>query len=200
MMLSRQIALQARKQIARPAIARALMVRPAMMPLRAYSTEPPAEPPVLKEVREMLKTAMRSGDNTAKTTIRAVMAGVKNANIDKPGSMSTDFAFHSLVGTLIRKRQSSAEEYTKAGREDLAEKERSEISVLEKLQEKVPIASPDEVRSRLELFIAANRIDRSAKNFMQQMMAKVPWATAETQWGMPKKEIVLLIKEMAKRD
>jgi uncharacterized protein YqeY len=182
-MLGRQIARQyLGAQLARQVVARRFVS---------------GEPPIMSEVRQMLKDAMRSGDAVTKDTIRAVMSTVKNANIDKPESVSTDFAFHSLVGTLIRKRQSSAQEYAKAGRPDLADKENSEIEVLNKLQAKVPVANSDDVLARLELFILANKIDKSAKNFMQQMMTKIPWQTVESQWGMPKKEIVLLIKEMA---
>ncbi|ANB15970.1 Aim41p [Sugiyamaella lignohabitans] len=153
------------------------------------------EPPIMAIVRQDLKTAMKSGDVTRKTTIRAVMAAIKNANIDKPDSVTTDIGFHSLVNTLIKKRQKSIEEYHAGNRLDLVEQEQNEIAVLEELQEKVEVASDEEIASRVNDFIKGLALDVSDKSSMGKIMSNISWPQVESEWKASQGQVVQAIKK-----
>jgi uncharacterized protein YqeY len=76
-----------------------------------------------------LREALRSGDETRKTTIRGLLASVHNAEIQSRESLD-DAAITGVVGREIKQRRDSIEEYKKGNRPDLVAKEQAEIDVL----------------------------------------------------------------------
>jgi uncharacterized protein len=102
----------------------------------------------LKErLNEDLRVAMRSGDELRRTTLRGLLAAVRNAEdaavkarLDV-GSLAADakrmvvdFADDDVVGVIrrqVKQRQDSIEQFEKAGRRELAEREAAEVSVLQ---------------------------------------------------------------------
>ena len=78
---------------------------------------------------EALKNAMRSRDQLVLDTLRMVMSSIKNKEIEKKGDLGDDEVI-ALLNTLVKQRREAAEMYRKGGREDLADKEESEITVL----------------------------------------------------------------------
>jgi uncharacterized protein YqeY len=101
----------------------------------------------LKEqlMRDM-QDAMRSGDELRKQTIRMARAAIQSAETEartklfESGASTEDIEARSLLDDAgvqavlqkaIKQRRESAEEYTRANRTDLAEKELAEVSVLE---------------------------------------------------------------------
>lgn len=149
-----------------------------------------AEPPAMASIREGLKIAMRAKDSTTKNTLRSVMAAVTNANISKANSCTTDLNLYTIVDGLAQKRRESAAEYRKGSREDLAEGEEAELSVLEKLQAKIPVASDQEIRSKVSDYLATQ-----GKNVpFKQLMSNLP--DVEREWYAPKKSVVAAIKHM----
>lgn len=160
-------------------------MRPTLLRLAAA-----VEPPSMASIREGLKTAMRAKDSTTKNTLRSVMAAVTNANISKPNSCTTDLNLYSVVDGLRKKRKESAEEYRKGSRVDLAEGEEAEISVLEKLQSQIPVASAEQIKSKVDEYLASQ-----GKNVpFKQLMANLP--DVEKEWFAPKKSVVAVIKNM----
>lgn len=149
---------------------------------------------MMVEVRNSLKAAMRSGDNVGKTTIRAVMAAVKNANIDKADSVSTDLGLHGLLESLILKREKSIEEYIKGNREDLAEGERAEIKVLEALQSKIPVASSEEIDAKVKELIDGLGIE--GKIPMGKVLSQLKWPEVEANWKASQKSVVASVKRV----
>lgn len=148
----------------------------------------------MASVRMMLKNAMRSGNTVEKNTMRAVMAAVKNADISKPGSMTTDLAFAGLLTSLIKKRVQSAEQYISGMRKDLAEGENQEAAVLKQLVEKLDIASPEQLKGSVSKFIEELALDSSASDAFKRAMSKLP-KDVETQWKAPKSAVASAIKE-----
>lgn len=148
----------------------------------------------MAEVRNSLKAAMRSGDNVSKTTIRAVMAAVKNANIDKPDSISTDLGLHSLLSSLISKRENSIAEYVKGNREDLAEGERAEIKVLQALQSKIPVASDEEIDTKVKEYI--DSLGFEGKIQMGKVLSQLNWPEVEATWKASQKSVVASVKRV----
>ena len=89
---------------------------------------------IASQLTEDLKSAMRSKDAVALNTLRAVKSAIKNAAIDKGGADAELDASETiaLIRKQIKQRQDSIEQFTKAGRTELAEKEKAEIAVLER--------------------------------------------------------------------
>lgn len=85
------------------------------------------------QLTEDIKTAMRAKDMVTLNTLRAVKSAIKNAAIEKGGADAEldDSEALGVIRKQIKQRQDSFEQFTKAGRTDLAEKEEAEIKVLE---------------------------------------------------------------------
>lgn len=77
-----------------------------------------------------LQDAMRSGDELKKSTIRMVRASIKNAEIAKIAELD-DAGVQDVLRKEIKQRRESAEEYARANRMDLAEKEQAEAALIE---------------------------------------------------------------------
>jgi uncharacterized protein YqeY len=83
-----------------------------------------------------LRDAMRSGEETRKTTLRLLLTAVRNAEIPAEGASGSqrtdldDDAVLNIVRREVKQRRDSIEAYTKANRPDLAAKEESEVAVL----------------------------------------------------------------------
>jgi hypothetical protein len=85
----------------------------------------------LKEriVSEMT-AAMKAKDAERTSTLRMVKAALMNREIEKGGELTED-ELTKLLRSLVKQRRDSVEQYEKAGRVELAEKERAEIIVIE---------------------------------------------------------------------
>ncbi len=93
------------------------------------------------------KQAMKDRDKLKVSTIRMVLAGVKNEEIAKRGEL-TEEEFLTVLAREARKRKESIEEFGKGGRQDLVEKEERELSIIESyLPEQL---SEDEVRDIID--------------------------------------------------
>ena len=77
-----------------------------------------------------MTAAMRAQDAARLSTLRMVKAAMMNRQIDKGGEL-TDEELAKLLGSLLKQRRDSVEQYEKGGRAELAAKERAEISVIE---------------------------------------------------------------------
>lgn len=109
---------------------------------------------IASQLTEDLKAAMRAKDTLALNTLRAVKSAIKNAAIEKGGAdvELNESETVSLVRKQIKQRQDSFEQFTSAGRTDLADKEQAEIAILERY---LPAAlSEDEVKSMVAAAIA----------------------------------------------
>jgi len=76
-----------------------------------------------------LTAAMKAQDAARTSTLRMAKAALMNRQIDKHAALDDAEAVHVLQG-LVKQREDSAEQYTKGGRPELADKERAEIVVL----------------------------------------------------------------------
>jgi uncharacterized protein YqeY len=79
-----------------------------------------------------LKEAMKAGEKRRVETIRMVMAGLKDRDIEARGAGKTvdDEGILALLQKLVKSRQESADIYEKAGRPELAAQEREEIAII----------------------------------------------------------------------
>jgi uncharacterized protein YqeY len=77
-----------------------------------------------------LTSSMKAQDAPRTSTLRMVKAAVMNREIEKGGEMD-DEEMMKLLRSLVKQRRDSVEQYEKGGRQDLANKEKSEIEVIE---------------------------------------------------------------------
>lgn len=77
-----------------------------------------------------LKVALKSGAKEKVSTLRMLIAALKNKQIDKRRPL-TDEEVIETVRSLIKQRKDSIEQFAKGGRQDLVEKETAEAAILE---------------------------------------------------------------------
>ncbi len=79
-----------------------------------------------------LADALRQGDDTRKSTIRMLMSAINTEEV--AGSERRELGDDEVlkvVAKQVKQRRDSVEEFNKAGREELAEKEAAEMKVLQ---------------------------------------------------------------------
>lgn len=108
------------------------------------------------EFTTALKTSMQAKDQIAVSTIRLIMAAMKDRDIMARGDGNpdgiSDAEILSMLQSMVKQRQESANTYAEVGRDDLAERELDEIGVIKKfLPEQM---SEDEVSAAIDSIIA----------------------------------------------
>ncbi len=82
-----------------------------------------------KQIVADLTTAMKAQDANRTSTLRMVKAAMMNRQIEK-GSELDDDEMQKLLRSLVKQRRDSIEQYEKAGRQELVDKEKAEIDVI----------------------------------------------------------------------
>jgi len=89
---------------------------------------------------EALKDAMRSQDKIAISTLRLVLAALKDRDIAaRAYGNSTDLGdveILSMLETMVKQRRESIEMYETGGRQELAQQERDEIAIIKRFMPK----------------------------------------------------------------
>ncbi|MEO3432797.1 GatB/YqeY domain-containing protein [Inquilinus sp. CAU 1745] len=111
---------------------------------------------IRSQLNEALKTAMKERDGVATSTLRLILAALKDRDIAARGRGNTegidDTEILSLLQTMIKQRRESIVLYEQGGRLDLAEQETEEIAVIEKFLPRQ--MSEDETRQAVDAVIA----------------------------------------------
>ena len=125
-----------------------------------------------------LTTAMKAKDANRTSTLRMVKSNLMNRQIEKGGEL-TDEEITKALQTLVKQRRDSVEQYEKAGRSELAEKEQAEIAVIEDYLPQA--ASQEEIEQAVSEAInetgASSMKDMGA--VMKAAMAKLQGKTAD---------------------
>ena len=77
-----------------------------------------------------LKESLKSGDKVKLSVVRMVLSSIKNKEIDKRAELSEEEVL-AVLSHAAKLRRESIEEFTKGRREDLVQKEREELKVVE---------------------------------------------------------------------
>ena len=102
-------------------------------------------------ITEDMKAAMRAKDAQRLGAIRLLLAAIKQREVDERIELD-DAAVIAVVDKLSKQRRDSIEQFSRAAREDLAERERFELGVLaEYLPQQ---ASEDEIAAVIDAAIA----------------------------------------------
>jgi len=104
---------------------------------------------LLQKFDDDLKIAIKTSDRIKTSVLRMTKAALKNKQIDKRGDLSDDDIL-SVISSLLKQRKESIEQFTKGGREDLAEIERQELLILQSyLPEQLSTEEPDRIISEV---------------------------------------------------
>src|SRR5688572_10494112 len=82
-----------------------------------------------EKIRADLTAAMKAQEKERLSVIRMLQSAIKNEQINAGHELSDEEAM-SVIRKAVKQRQDSVEQYTNAGRTDLADKEASEIEIL----------------------------------------------------------------------
>lgn len=124
-------------------------------------------------LNEALKDSMRAKDARAVSTLRMVLAGLKDRDIAARPRGVTDGVdegeIMSMLQTLIKQRNESATMYDQGGRPELAQQEREEIAVIERFLPKQ--MSEEEVQAAIAAIVA--ELGASSIKDMGKVMAEL---------------------------
>ncbi len=128
------------------------------------------------QIQNHIIEAMKARQEHRLSTLRLVKAALKNREIEKRAPLD-DAEAQQVLATLIKQRRDSVEQFTKAGRQELADKEAAEILLIESY---LPKAAGEEeivatVRATLAEMNAASGSPLGMKDMaaaMKNVMAK----------------------------
>ena len=136
---------------------------------------------MLDQLQEELKIALKAGEKAKMMGLRNIIGKIKAAQIDK-GETLTDEESSKILKTATKQLKESIDQYQKGGRDDLAEKEAFELTLLEKyLPEQL---SEEQIRQTVK-----NIVKNTGSGSMQDM-GKVMGATMQELAGSADGKIV----------
>lgn len=86
--------------------------------------------PLVDQIQKDIVAAMKSRDEARLSTLRMMKAALMNKKIEKMAELD-DKESQQVLSTLIKQRKDSIEQFTKGGRQEMADKEAAEITVIE---------------------------------------------------------------------
>jgi len=85
------------------------------------------------QIKKEMTDAFKAGDSLTKSTLAMLLSSIQNKEIEKgkDTELSNDDII-AIIGTEVKKRKDAAQQYEDGGRPELAQKEKDEVSILEK--------------------------------------------------------------------
>ena len=106
---------------------------------------------LIEQIQNDITAAMKAREEQRLSTLRMVKSALKNREIDKMAPLDEKES-QAVLNTLIKQRKDSVEQFTKGGRQEMADKEAAEILVIESYLPKA--AGQDEVFAGVKAVIA----------------------------------------------
>ncbi len=116
------------------------------------------------------KEALKAGAKDKVSALRMLSAALKNKQIDKRRPL-TDEEVIETVHSLIKQRKDSIEQFAKGGRQDLVDKETTELRILEAYLP--PQLTREEIEAKVREAVAQTGA-RGAKDMGKVMKALMP--------------------------
>jgi uncharacterized protein len=104
-----------------------------------------------EQIQKDIVTAMKARDEHRLSTLRMVKTALKNREIEKMAPLD-DKEGQQVLATLIKQRKDSVEQFTKGGRQEMADKEAAEITLIETYMPKA--AGEDQIIAGVRAVIA----------------------------------------------
>ena len=83
-----------------------------------------------EQIQKDIVTAMKAKDEARLSCLRMVKSALMNRKVEKMAELD-DKECQAVLATLIKQRKESVEQFTKGGRQEMADKEAAEIGVIE---------------------------------------------------------------------
>lgn len=127
---------------------------------------------LVKRFDDDLKAAMKASESLKVSVLRMLKSALKNRQIEKGGDLSDEDVV-TILSSMVKQRRDSVDQFSAAGRHDLADKEKNEIDILQAYMPRQ--LEPEEIDS----IIAASIKEASAQSIsdigkvMKILMPKV---------------------------
>ena len=83
-----------------------------------------------EKIQSDITAAMKAREELRLSTLRMVKSALENKRVEKMAALD-DKESQAVLATLIKQRKDSIEQFTKGGRQELADKEAAEIAIIE---------------------------------------------------------------------
>src|SRR5712691_9792372 len=104
-----------------------------------------------EQIQKDITAAMKAREENRLSTLRMVKTALKNREIEKMALLD-DKEAQQVLATLIKQRKDSVEQFTKGGRQEMADKEAAEITLIEAYMPKA--AGEDQIVAGVKAVIA----------------------------------------------
>jgi uncharacterized protein YqeY len=106
---------------------------------------------LIEQIQKDITTAMKARDEQRLSCLRMVKSALQNRQIEKMAPLDEQES-QQVLSTLIKQRKDSVEQFTKGGRQEMADKEAAEITLIETYLPKA--AGADEITAGVKAVIA----------------------------------------------
>lgn len=138
------------------------------------------------QVNADIAAAMKAKNAPRLSALRMMKAAIMNKSVEK-GHDLDDAEVQQVIGALVKQRRDSIEQFSKAGRTDLVEKENAEIAVLE--QYLPPAATAQDIEMAVAAAVAETGAT-SPKDIGKVMKAVMPKLAGKHVDGRTVNEVV----------
>lgn len=142
---------------------------------------------VREKILNDMKTAMKEKNQLKLDTLRSLQSAIKNREIEARPNAITEDDVMSVVKKLVKQRKESIEQFKAGNRQDLADKEASELKFLEEF---LPAQMGKE---QVEAIVAAVIAETGAKT-VKEMGTVMKAVMAKTQGAADNKLVSEIIK------
>lgn len=107
---------------------------------------------LVTDVNARITQAMKAHDQAVLSTFRMLKSALVNKEVEK-GHPLEDAEAQQVVGTMIKQRRESIDQFLKGGRQDLVDKEAAELKLLETLMP--PAVGAEDIEAAIDGAIVA---------------------------------------------
>ena len=127
-----------------------------------------SEEPLAQKIFTDLKVAMKAKDTLTRDTLRMIKSQLGEAELAKGEALTSDDEL-KVLSRAVKTREEAAAQYEEAGRQELSDKERAEIEVVQRYLPK----QLSEAEARDAVAALAAKLGLSEKKQMGQLMKAV---------------------------
>ncbi|MEI6667380.1 MAG: GatB/YqeY domain-containing protein [Acidobacteriota bacterium] len=133
---------------------------------------------LVTDVNARITQAMKAHEASVLSTFRMLKSALVNKELEK-GHALDDAEAQQVVGTMIKQRRESIEQFLKGGRQDLADKETAELALLESLVP--PPVSAEDVQAAIDAAVTETGASsiKDMGRLMKAVMASLSGRTVD---------------------
>ena len=143
--------------------------------------------PLDETIQNEMKSAMKNKDAFRLATLRLLIADMKKTKIDKQLPKLEDAEVISILKKQAKQRQDSIEQFNKAGRTDLSEKEAGELKVIQEFL-------PEEISAEALAKIVEEAIAETGAASMKEMGKVMKAVLEKTQGRADNRQVSEIVK------